>query len=293
MFISVGGNNKMLDIAHLELDKQYEKVGYLYNFRESTSVTQKGFFTMYLKDVNGKVIVGRLFNVDNFKDSGLTMQALKGKPVKVNFHVQEFNGSLSLIINTVSVYTGDFDYGSFIGKVEGVEDFFAYTQDVLCKLSDRDIKLPSIYRTKSLRRIYDGRAGGYTKLLQMVVSNVISYDSIIGLDRQEIANTIAYLQEIYFRYLEQIEDIDFITKSMKMKILYDAQIKMEKVDVGSYVIDALTALLDLGKPESLAGLLVYRMFESNTEILNFACQYDKMLVGVTRQVGDGTLLLKY
>lgn len=290
MILTVGGNNKMLDIAHLELDKQYEKVGYLYNFREGTAISEKGFFTLYIKDINGKVVIGRLFNVENFKEKGLTMQALKGKPVKINFHTQSYNGSLSLIINILDIYTDAFDYGSFIGKVDGVEDFFAYTEDVISKLTDRDIKLPSVYRTKSLRYVYDGRAGGYTKLLQMVVSNVISYDSIIGLDRAEIANTIAYLQEIYYKYLEQIEDIDFITKSMKMKILYDAQIKMEKVDVGAYVIDSLTALLDLGEPESLAGLLVYRMFKSNMETLNLACQYDKMLVGVTRQVGDVTLL---
>lgn len=288
----MGQDSALLDISSLELNRQYLKRAYLYGFKEGHTTLGKGYFTLYLKDVNGKVITGVLFNVEKFQEQGLVMQSLKGKPVTINFETQPFNGSLSLIVHTIEYYGGMFDYGAFIGVAEGVNDFYLFVEDALSKLVGRTVKLPSEYLTKSLRYVYDGRAGGYTKLLEMVVNNLVSLDAILGLDRTELAEIIVHLQSIYYKYLVSIEDIDFITKNMKMKILYDAQLALGSIEVAPYVIDALTSLLEIGEPETFQGHLVTKMYKDNMETLKLACEYDKMLIGVRKEVG-GKVFLKY
>ncbi|WP_394862385.1 hypothetical protein [Paraclostridium bifermentans] len=292
MLKKVGQDSALLDISSLELNRQYLMRAYLYGFKEGYSTVEKGYFRLYLKDINGRIITGMLFNVDKFKEQGLTMQALKGKPVVINFETQQYNGSLSLVVNTIEHYEGMFDFGSFIGVAEGVNDFFLFIEDVLSKLVGRTIKLPSEYLTKSLRYVYDGRAGGYTKLLEMIVNNLVSLDAIIGVDRVELAEIIVHLQSIYYKYLVMLEDIDFTTKNMQMKVLYDAQLALGNTEVAPYVMDALTALLEIGEPETFQGYLVTKMYKDNMETLKLACVYDRMLIGVRKEVG-GKVFLKY
>lgn len=286
----VGTNDRLLDISSLVVGESYRKVAYFYRFKHNVTSTLNGFYTIYLKDRNGKVIIGNLFNVEYFESTGVMMQALKGKAVISNFKVGDFNGTPTLQLDTLEEYTGDVDYSEFVGKVSGVEDYYEFVKTIFGKCGIENPSLPAQYKTKSLRDVYDGRAGGYIKLLEMVMNNLVSLNDILGFDRDEMVRTFYYVQELFYKYLYRIEDVDFITTKMKMDIIINGSMQVDGIDVSHYVIDALSDLLGVCVAETLQGLVLSKSFKDNMETLTLGCEYDKMLEGVKKKVGDREFL---
>lgn len=286
----VGTNDRLLDISSLVVGESYRKVAYFYRFKENKTSTLNSFYTVYLKDRNGKVIVGNLFNVEFFETSGIVMQALKGKAVICNFKVGDFNGTATLKLDTLEEYTGDVDYSEFVGKVSGVEDYYEFVKAIFSKCGIENPSLPAQYKTKSLRDVYDGRAGGYIKLLEMITNNLVSLTDVLGFDRDEMVRTFYYVQELFYKYLYRIEDVDFITTKMKMEIVINGSMQVDGVGVSHYVVDALSDLLGVCTAETLQGCILSKVFKDNMEILTLGCEYDKMLEGVKKKVGDREFL---
>ena len=143
MIKRTGQLENLLDITTLELGHEYIKICYLHHVKEGrTEGTNSGFFRLYLKDVNGNVIIGRMFNVASYEEKGLVILALKGKPVKVHFRVDAYNGSLNLIVNSIEYYDGVFEYASFIGKYDGTNRSYDFALNAFKKLTNQNAELP-------------------------------------------------------------------------------------------------------------------------------------------------------
>lgn len=286
-------DSRYLDLPTLELGQEYVKACYLYNVKAGTSVMQSGYYTLYFKDLKGNVVVGRLFNVDDFQNSGLQILALKNKAVEIQFKVDVYNGSPSLIVTKISLYNGMFDYASFIGKLDKVDEKFTWCERAFGKLlNDNNYSLPQEYKTKSLASIYDGRCGGYVKVLEIVLSNLIAYQDIVGVDIYSLGRIFETVQSEYFNYLSKVNELDFVTNSLKFQTLNRLRMSSGRTDETIIAEDTLGALLGLNQPESVSSVVLKDLITSAIDKLNLASIYNSMITGASKKVGD-VVLLKY
>lgn len=285
--------DNLLDITTLELGSEYVKICYLHHVKEGrTEGTNSGFFRMYLKDVNGNVIVARLFNVASYEEKGLVILALKGKPVKVHFRVDAYNGSLNLIVNSVEYYDGVFEYASFIGKYEGTNRSYDFALNAFRKLlsSNENRELPMIYKTSSLRSIYEGRVGAYTFILEKVLLNIIALKEIPSINMNQMAEIFYMVQDVYYQYLKRVEDLDLVPLAEKLKFVS----KFSTMGAGDNTLiatEVFSALIGLGKAETLVGIMLYDYINETIKHLNLLCIHQTMVSGI-REVG-GQQLVKY
>ncbi len=281
----------LLDITTLELGQEYIKICYLHHVKEGrTEGTNSGFFRLYLKDINGNVIIGRMFNVASYEEKGLVILALKGKPVKVHFRVDAYNGSLNLIVNSIEYYDGMFEYASFIGKYEGTNRSYDFALNAFKKLTNQNAELPITYKTVSLRSIYDGRVGAYTFILEKVLLNIIALKEIPGINMKQMAEIFYVVQDVYYQYLKRVEDLELVPLAEKLKFVN----KISTTGTGDNTLiatEVFSALIGLGKAETLVGIVLYDYINETIKHLNLLCIHQTMVTGI-REVG-GQQLVKY
>lgn len=291
MIKRTGQLENLLDITTLELGQEYIKICYLHHVKEGrTEGTNSGFFRLYLKDINGNVIIGRMFNVASYEEKGLVILALKGKPVKVHFRVDAYNGSLNLIVNSIEYYDGMFEYASFIGKYEGTNRSYDFALNAFKKLTNQNAELPITYKTVSLRSIYEGRVGAYTFILEKVLLNIIALKEIPGINMKQMAEIFYVVQDVYYQYLKRVEDLELVPLAEKLKFVN----KISTTGTGDNTLiatEVFSALIGLGKAETLVGIVLYDYINETIKHLNLLCIHQTMVTGI-REVG-GQQLVKY
>lgn len=291
MIKRTGQLENLLDITTLELGQEYIKICYLHHVKEGrTEGTNSGFFRLYLKDINGNVIIGRMFNVASYEEKGLVILALKGKPVKVHFRVDAYNGSLNLIVNSIEYYDGMFEYASFIGKYEGTNRSYDFALNAFKKLTNQNAELPITYKTVSLRSIYEGRVGAYTFILEKVLLNIIALKEIPGINMKQMAEIFYVVQAVYYQYLKRVEDLELVPLAEKLKFVN----KISTTGTGDNTLiatEVFSALIGLGKAETLVGIVLYDYINETIKHLNLLCIHQTMVTGI-REVG-GQQLVKY
>lgn len=284
--------NNFLEVSTLEVGQMYERIAYLQHVKEGrVEGTGKGYFTLYLKDCQGNVVVGRIFNVDRFEESGLKILALKGKGVRLSFRVSTFGSTLSLDVEAIQHYQGPMDYSQFIGKYEGTTRSFEVALSTFRKLlKEPELELPLVYRTSTIRSIYEGRVGGYTYVLEHVLLNILSLRGITNVD-EILATKIFYIvQDHYYNYLKRVEDLEFIPLAEKLGFVTKMS-KEDKIDESlSVAIEIMSALLGLGEPETLLGHLIYDYITTAIRHVNMACATQTMVTGMVREVGGRKLI---
>ncbi len=286
-------DSRYLDLPTLELGQEYIKLGYLHAVKAGMSVMETGYYTLYFKDIKGNIIVGRLFNVENFENTGLDILALKNKAVEIQFRVDAFNGSPSLIVSSIKLYTGIFDYVSFVGKLDKVDEKFQWCELTFQKLlDDTSFRLPQEYKTKTLAEVYDGKCGGYVKILEVVLSNIVAYQDVVGLDIYSLGRVFSIVQKEYFKYLDRINELDFIPNSFKYQTINRVKLASDRTDEVLIAEDILGALVGFNKPETIQGVILTDLIHDTIKKLNLACTYNSMITGASKKVGD-VVLLKY
>ena len=112
-----------LDIREFVDGKTFKRLAFVQKVKSGVSVYETGYYTFYVKDVNGNVLAARLFNVKNFIESGFTASLYKNKPVIMEFSSQIYNGQWSLVVDKIDLWTGDFPFARFRGSVDAAKDF--------------------------------------------------------------------------------------------------------------------------------------------------------------------------
>lgn len=288
-----GVENNLLDIATLEPGAEYHKVAYLYDLDIGTDRLEKGFFRMFLKDINGNIILGRMFNL-NQDDERVFLEAktLKGRAIDMYFRVDLFNGTLNLNISSFKLYDGLVDYSLFIGSISNVEKSYEFVTRLFNQFGIDNPKLPPAYKTDNFRELCDGKAGGYIKLLEVVSLMITSLDGIPGISREELMYTWFHVQDGYYNYLKRLRDLDVISNAEKLDMLYSFKRKVSSSDVAEYAVDTFCSLIGFSKPETVQSAILVRTIDSVKEDMRLACVYNSMLPGSTR-VDGGLTLLKY
>ena len=287
-----------LDMNNVPEYKLIERVAYVHDVVLKTSKYDSGFATFILKDVNANTVAARLFDVEDFMLSGIKATAFKHKPVKFKCTVQEFNGTLSIIIDGktgISLWDGDFDYARFIGKVNFslerpinslIERFGSENLEGFMSTGT----YPKEWETASLEALCNGRVGAYAKFAEIVVK------SIAPLLTQENASDLLSIMSVtlehYFEYLKKRQATDFIGTLSAFDDLNYVNNKYSESNNKLIYLDALMAVIGTEKPLHLYAHTVSAAFTYAKTVLNLRTKFEGMPLGTKTFIG-GVELSKY
>lgn len=285
-------NDNYLRVEDLMLGTEYQKVAYLSGYKTGINKLDRGFYTLYFKDANGTSLLGNWNNVTDFIESGKAINDLKKRPVKIRFEVSEFNGSLSLnIIELESYDPVDFPYQNFVGSVNKVEASMLAVNSILGKVLGSNYTVDSRYNTISLSPIFDGKCGGYAKLLELIIYDLATYQSVSNISLQVLVKTFYEVQKGYFNYLLAKEKADIVSKSDLLDILQLSSAENKDSECLPIIIDCLSALMGLtDNIENVYAIIIASAFRTKIENLNLISVYNTMVIGAEKQWGKYKLL---
>ena len=176
---------KYLDMNGIPEAVAVDRLAYVHDVSLGNTKYGDGFITFFLKDCNAKIVTARLFNVADAMMSGMSIAGFKHKPVQLRCVAQEFNGSLSLIIDGVSgisVYDGEFDFDRFIGRVNSD----------LTEVEAAGVEVDSAWKRIPVEGIADGKLGGYARVVEL------AFGCIKPFMNEEMAGIFSEVANYYF-----------------------------------------------------------------------------------------------
>ena len=121
----------LLNIAELEKNTEYTKIGYCTKVDVGTTQDGKPFFRFNILDKGGHAIQGRIFNVEDVESKGLTANNLKNKVVKIRFSLSTFNSIESLTVYSIDpIPENALSREEFIGELPNVQEDVKYITSV-------------------------------------------------------------------------------------------------------------------------------------------------------------------
>lgn len=265
--------NVYMSESDLSKDSEVSKICYVINKRYGQTWTKDGFYKLLLKTIDDVTFNGMIFNLSNFISIGLDMNKIIGKFIRITGQPQIYNGKYSFIIEKIEIVEQEEIpreiKSAFVGTVENLDQFY----DDCNKLFQSIGKVfPVDLKFKSYGSIYNGKVGGFLKLLSdwsfMVMSCADSYgDSIIK-----------YLVEtslIYRNYLDMLSETNVITTGDKTKIIVESSAN----GFSPISIDAIQGILGLGKPEHLFANIIVECFNTCLKISNMKSDWKSIPMG--------------
>lgn len=275
-------NDMYLDIRKLEEDRTYTKIAYVQDVKDSISSINEGFFKFYLKDINGDMVIARLFGVKDFMKIASRARMLKHKAVTIKFYTQIYNGSLSVILTDIDIYTDPIDYSKFIGKVDNLDVMVSRLAEI------EDIEL---MKTSRLTEFCNGKVGGYALFAYLVTQQVKSYVLSNLTNYEVLERTVNDLLPLLFNYYRKLE---VQPVSSPTDIIMDANtILLSHSFLGdtSILIDAYISCCGISKPQFLESILIYNIINNVLDVMRLSVIEKQMTPGSLKQL-DGTVLKK-
>lgn len=280
-----------LDISQILEGNIYTKIALVTSADAGTTKNNSGFARFFLKDVNANVVCARLFDVKDFASCGIKLSSYKNLPVELKFIAQEYNGSLSLVVDGeygIRPYEGAIDLERFIGKVEYSSD---QIEAVGKSIYGSGWEIKPQMRTISCS-LGQGRVGAFMKVWDLALANLLGYTDLPYVKADELLkvffNTIEVLfsrekNKNTFGIFNEVQDFDLLT-AMNNKF-HDDELR------GQY-LDAAKAVLGIAKPGHIYSHLVTAAIEQAITNLNLILVNSGMLTGTASWIG-GVRLLKY
>lgn len=277
-----------LDSTKLLEDKKGECIAFVTSSKAGTTKLMDGFFTFYLKAIDGVVIPARMFNILDFVEKGYNAVALRHKPVKVKFTSQIYNGRWSLILEDISVWEGDFDRSLFVGKLKNTSDEL----ERLMRKTAVSINL-SEWEMASFADLAGGNVGGYIALANSVISRLESYKGLHGIQFDILMEATLYSLKVYFKLLS-LKDRFSVVPAKDILSVYE-QINLELANNGNHdvICDACRGALELGAPQHLYSNLISRSIHSALEDMQLIYLYKSMPLGASTYTFDDIELVKF
>lgn len=249
----VDGNALYLRCDELSEGMIAQKVAYLLRVNRRVDKNGYPYLVFAFKTMDKVVLTGRKFKIIENDSIGTQILALNRLLVKVDFEVQIYNGTYSLIVrNIVPAETQD---------VSCFFDSYLYIDEVFRNLNLEAIKVSAptlniIFKTASLLHIHGGLTGGYLEFLDIVYHIICARKS-----KHTTELLVCFFNVInpYFTYLSLMERLEFLPKRELLDILHSVAVKDDD-RLTSIVLDALSALMNLGKPEHLYSHIIYNAF---------------------------------
>ena len=235
------------------------------------------------------MITARLFDVSDFAACGLTSNAFKGKPVNIKFIGQLFNGNMQLVLTSIEVFTGEFDFARFIGKIEcdtssiiqvGKNCFGAHWE------------LPAGYTYFSCDQIGKGRVGAFLKVFDLALATLVAYCDIDTIDEKELFTTLFCSMDEYYNLLRNKQTYADISSILVYDSIAKISAKYDHLNEKLLIVDTVRALVGFDKPIGLIPKLICSAVKSASANLNLIFAYNVLPVGASTNIG-GEILSKY
>lgn len=99
------------------------KIAYVDSITEAKTRQGKTFFKFNLRDTNGMIVTGRLFDVEETEEAGNVLRKLKRKVVKVIYQTINMNNEIQLNLEAVNLSPDEYQEldKHFLGTVEGLD----------------------------------------------------------------------------------------------------------------------------------------------------------------------------
>lgn len=285
-------NDNFLRVEDLEVGTEYCKIAYLTGFKTGINKLARGYHTIYFKDATGASLLGNFNCKDSPAESGKTLQDMKNRPVKIRFTASEFNGSITLDIIEIETYdpTG-FPFKDFIGSVSKVEESYAAVNSILTTTLGEGITVDARYKDLALNSIYDGKCGGYMKLLELVIYDLVSYQSLPEISLRILMEVFYQTQIGFFNYMYAKQKADVVRKSDLIDILEAVKSSNRGSECLPITIDCVSYLIGLtDNIENVYAIIIAKAFKCKLENLSLISVYSTMVLGAEKIWGEYKLL---
>lgn len=280
-------NDNYLDISVLEEGKRYTKVALVTNTTSGITKYDSNFFTFMIKDINANTVRAQLFNVANAIEKGFTSIFLRGKPVTITFITQIYNGQLSLILEDISLYTDNFDYSLFIGRVNVNADRLK----LLAKqLTNDEVIISLNFANTSLSFLCGGKCGGFLKLFDSTIKALYAYADFPGININDLLKVCLYTMPVYFDYLEMKDKFPIINQDSLFSLLHSLEASTSKNPLQYQITDTARALLEVTRPQHIYSHLIVKAVKSLEEQFNLITINNTLTKGTLTRVGDSELI---
>ncbi len=253
--------------SHLRCDELSDgmvaqKIAYLLRVNRRVDRNGYPYLVFAFKTADKVVLTGRKFKIMENDSIGVQILALNRTVVEVDFEVQIYNGTYSLIVRNIIPASKQ--------EISCFFDSYLYADEVFENLNLEALKLsaPTLsvaFKTASVFRIHAGLAGGYLELLDIVYHMISTRKSK---HTTELLVCFFNVVNPYFTYLSLIERLEFLPKREILEILHSVLVDNND-RLTSIVLDTLSALMNLGKPEHLYSHIIYNAFVFAEKQLHF------------------------
>lgn len=281
-------NTKDLDLNDLVENDEYVRRALVVGHKSGVTALEKGFFTFYLKDRNGNLIAGRSFDVKNFIESGFDAASFKNKLVTIDFKAQIFNGSWSLIVNSIKIADDQSGYENFVGKIEvgGVE----FVEKLFTTILGRNYQIPVNYLTESVTSVGQGKSGGIGLLFVLSSKILANYRSLPTVDAKVLFEIFDVAFRKYCTYLKMKDELDVISNSVIIDLL--TSVRNQFSDNVELAIDCTASLMGLTQPQHLYSHLICSTVTNTLRIMDLASKNSTLPLG-SNAFYKGVNLLRY
>lgn len=221
-------DNPCLNIAELRMGSFGHSIAYVFDGKNKTAKNSAPYFLLYLKDINGTIIPGFVFNVIDYIKEGKTLTSIKGKMIVFDFYCDSWsNNGLSLQLTSLSLVESPDPtlISKFIGTLPDVDKYLKELTDTLIEESGIEIKLPELTLKRSYMDFCDGRVGGLIYHYLMMLQQLKTYKMIYTeREYKDIMETFIVFLSCHLDYLsnECEADIALLTRmTAKIKNLSD------------------------------------------------------------------------
>lgn len=288
MLTKIMDNAKDLDINTLTENEECVRRALMTGSKAGLTALEKGFFTFYFKDKNGNLIVGRKFDVKDFIEVGFDVAALKNKLVTIDFKAQIYNGSWSLIINSIHVADDQTGFENFVGKIEvpGVD----YVEKLFSTTLGHEYKMPVFYLTESVATIGQGRSGGAGLAFVLASKTLANYRTLPSVDIKVLFEMFDTAFQKYYTYLKMKNELDVIANSVIVDIL--TSVRNQFNDNTELVIDCASSLMGLTQPQHLYSHMICNAVNNALKVIDMAYINNSLPLG-SSTFYKGVNLLRY
>ena len=282
-------DTKNLNIDQVTIGVRFEAIAYLMDAKTRFTERAGGFIVFYLKDEMSRLVVGRMFSVENFIESGLQLAQLRRRAVKIVGTPANFDGGKSLHIESITIYDGPVEIERFVGKISTASEDIKVAEQLINEYVQSNITLPYEYTVDSYVELFHGASGGYARFSKLVLEDLRKFFELPTVVPRVLVESTFYVLRFYSRYLNTYARIDAPLKSEILKEIYTMVLPIENVNCTNTVVDACSALVGLGKPSILYSHLIVKTMENIRNLTNFCYEASLIPIGSSKQIGGEQL----
>lgn len=286
MAISRIDSTEFLNINKLLPGEVKEHIAYLQRATIGTDRSSSAFASFYLKDENGQQIIGRKFQLNSFDNLGFELSTLRNSPVKLTYYADNWQGQVTLRVEKIEKYTGEFPYGRFLGNYDKAEDSLAYINKLLSTHSPEAEQFPTSYLGKNYITICGGITGGYIKFMRGVFGMLAGYSGMPGVELSELLQVAVSVFKLHADYLEVQERFDVTPTGEYFRMVETYSKTLADNRLRNIAADAMSAVMGLTDPQHLYSHIISGSLLKTMELFKLSYSYPLVAQGSVKVEGE-------